>query len=192
MGIEFELKFSATQEQQEKIREKYPDLSPVSMETTYYDTHNRALSPRHWTLRRRFENGKSICTLKTPAPGGSRGEWETECGDILKAVPELCKLGAPKELEPLTQEGVTAVCGARFTRLAGIFTLEECTVELALDRGVLTGGGREIPLCEVEVELKSGTQAGAVAFAMELAESFGLTPQPKSKYRRALDLALER
>ena len=189
MGIEFELKFSASAARQAAIREKYPHLAPISMETTYYDTPDRVLSLRHWTLRRRLENGRSVCTLKIPAPGGARGEWETECGGILEAVPQLCALGAPGELAALTQGGVTEVCGARFTRLAGMIRLEDCAVELALDAGVLTGGGREVPLREVEVELKSGAREGAVAFAKALAEEFCLVPQPKSKYRRALDLA---
>lgn len=189
MGREFELKYSASPEQQTAIREAFPNLVPIEMETTYYDTPKGELSARHWTLRRRFENGRSVCTVKTPAPGGARGEWELEMDDIRAAIPELCKLGVPAELRSLTADGVIQVCGARFTRLAGEWEIMGCTLELALDRGVLLGGGRTEPLCEVEVELKSGDEAAAVAFARELARRFGLVPQPKSKYRRALDLA---
>ena len=67
--------------------------------------------------------------------------------------------------------------------------LDNCTLELALDRGVLLGGNQEEPLCEVEVELKSGPEAAAVAFAALLADKFGLIPEEKSKFRRALALA---
>ena len=189
MGREFELKYSAAPEQQAAIRAAFPDLRPIEMETTYYDTPNGDLSARHWTLRRRLENGRSVCTVKTPAPGGARGEWELEMADIGEAIPKLCKLGAPAELMALTEGGVIRVCGARFTRLAGELAAPGCTLELALDWGVLMGGGREEPLCEVEVELKSGEEAAAAAFARDLASRFGLVPQPKSKYRRALDLA---
>ena len=62
-------------------------------------------------------------------------------------------------------------------------------LELALDRGVLLGGGKEIPLCEVEVELKSGAPEDAVAFAETMAKDFGLRPEHKSKFRRALALS---
>ena len=41
----------------------------------------------------------------------------------------------------------------------------------------------------MEVELKSGTDADAIAFAGILAEKYGLEPEEKSKYRRALGLA---
>ena len=189
MGREFELKFRADAEKIAAIREKYGEFVTVSMETAYYDTPNCALSPLYWTLRRRYENGKSVCTLKTPAPGGARGEWETECGEIMDAIPKLCKLGAPMRLIALTIDGVEQVCAARFTRLAKKIVLEECTVELALDRGVLIGGSREEPLAEVEVELKSGSEEAAVAFANTLAAAFGLVPETGSKYRRALALA---
>lgn len=189
MGREFELKYSATPEQQAAIRGCFPNLTPIEMETTYYDTPTGDLSARRWTLRRRFENGRSVCTVKTPAPGGARGEWELEMADIADAIPELCKLGAPKELVSLTAGGVIQVCGARFTRLAGEIAATGCTLELALDSGVLLGGGRTEPLCEVEVELKSRSEDAAVAFAQALSRKFGLVPQPESKYRRALELA---
>ena len=189
MGREFELKFRADADKIAAIAARFGDFTAISMETTYYDTPKRELSPLHWTLRRRYENGKSVCTLKTPAPGGARGEWETECPDILSAIPELCKLGAPIQLVAYTIDGVEQVCGAKFTRLAKTLELKECTVELALDRGCLMGGGREEPLAEVEVELKEGSEEAAVAFAAALAEEFGLTPEQGSKYRRALALA---
>lgn len=188
MGREFEVKYRATREQIDAIREKYGEFTPIAMETTYYDTSSGALSGLRWTLRRRFENGKSVCTVKTPAAGGGRGEWETEMDEITAAVPQLCRLGAPRELLELTAGGVAEVCGARFTRLAKHLEIEGCTLELALDRGVLLGGGKEQPFAEVEAELKAGSEEALERFAAALAEEFGLVPEEKSKYRRALAL----
>lgn len=189
MGREFELKFRATAEQFAALKADFPGLQPITMETTYYDTFDGKLSNYHWTFRRRMENGKSVCTLKTPSEDGGRCEWEVEEKSIMMAVPKLCKLGAPWILMEFTVSGVVPVCGARFTRLAGLLEGADCTVELALDEGILTGGRRELPLREVEVELKSGSDADAVAFAKVLAEKYGLVPEEKSKYRRALELA---
>ena len=189
MGREFELKYRADSGKISEIRKKYGSFSSISMETTYYDTPDGSLRRLRWTLRRRFENGKSVCTVKTPAAGGGRGEWETACGNIRDAVPELCKLGAPRELLALTADGVTESCAARFTRLAKLVEADGCTVELALGEGTLLGGGKALPLAEVEVELKAGSEAAAVAFAQALAAEFGLTPEPKSKVQRALALA---
>lgn len=189
MGAEFELKYAASQAQQETIAADLGEFAPIRMETTYFDTPDGALSVRRITLRRRYENGQSVCTVKTPAENGARGEWETDCEDITEAIPVLCKLGCPIDLPLLTKDGLSPICGARFTRLAKTVDLQECAVEIALDRGVLLGGGKEIPLCEVEVELKSGSREAAVAYAQRLAEQYGLVPEEKSKFRRALALA---
>ena len=143
----------------------------------------------HWTFRRRMENGKSVCALKTPGEDGGTGEWEVEEQSIIMSVPKLVKMGAPWLLAEFTVSGVVPVCGAKFTRLAGIVEYEGAQLELALDCGILTGGNRELPLMEVEVELKSGEDAASVAFAAKRAEKYGLVPEERSKYRRALGLS---
>ena len=85
----------------------------------------------------------------------------------------------------LTQKGVVPVCGARFTRQALTVELPEGAVELALDKGILFAGDREMPICEVEVELKDGDPAAAVQFAKWLAEKYALQPETRSKFKRA-------
>lgn len=190
MGIEFEMKYSATAEQQAALVQAYGlTCREIRMETTYYDTPSGALSERHVTLRRRMENEASVCTVKTPISGYGRGEWECGATDIRAALPELCRLGAPGELLEWTREGLTAVCGARFTRQAADFSWNGAELEIALDLGVLLGGGREQPLCEIEVELKSGSPEDAMSLGLLLQRQFGLIPQQKSKFRRALALA---
>lgn len=191
MGREFELKYRADGAAIATIREKYGPFTPISMETAYYDTFDMKLAMHHWTLRRRMENGVSVCTFKKPLDDGSRGEWEVQCDAILPAVMELCRSGAPWELMRATAGGVIQTCGAKFTRLAATVETDGCTLELALDEGVLTGKDRELPFAEVEVELKSGEDAAAVAFAQALAAEFGLTPEPKSKFARAIALAFQ-
>ena len=192
MGREFELKFRATPEQQEAILSLYGDFSTIDMETTYYDTPNGSLSARNITLRQRLENGNAVCTVKTQLDGVGRGEWETNHQRIEDAIPVLCKLGCTEDLIALTAPGLVRVCGARFTRQCKTLAVEGSTVELALDRGILLGGGRELPLCEVEVELKEGREDDALLCAQILAAKYGLQQETKSKFRRALDLAKER
>ena len=189
MGIEFELKYAAEESAFEGLKLESHHWTAYQMETTYSDTPAAALGKLHWTLRRRFENGVSVCTLKTPAGGQGRNEFELEWDDIHTAIPRLLELGAPQELETLTAGGIQEVCAARFQRLAGQVDLDGTRVELALDKGVLLGGGKTLPFVEVEVELKSGSETAAVAYAKALAEKFSLRPESKSKYKRALMLA---
>ena len=189
MGVEFELKYKATEESQQAIiAASTGNWQTISMETTYYDTPDNDLSGLHYTLRRRLENGVSVCTVKTPIAGAGRGEWEVNCDSIEVAIEKLCKLGAPENLMDLTQAGVIPVCGARFTRQAVTGEITGATVELALDKGILFAGDREMPICEVEVELKDGDPASAVQFAKWLAEEYALQPEPKSKFKRAMTL----
>lgn len=189
MGVELELKYKADEAALQSINAAFPEPGvTLQMETVYYDTPDGALSARHYTLRKRLENGVNVCTLKTPAKQG-RNEWETECDNIQDAVPVLCKLGGPEELSSLTQAGLVPVCGAKFTRIAKTVQLPDAVVELALDRGVLTGGDKALPFYEVEAELKSGSEASLMVFAQALAQRFSLKPEPKSKFRRSLDLS---
>lgn len=188
MGREFELKYAADPSSLSALKDRFHQLRPISMETAYYDTPGGDLSGLRWTLRCRLENGRPVCTLKTPLSDGSRGEWETPCGSIENAIPSLIRLGAPEQLAALAKHGLVRVCAARFTRLAAPMEVEGATVELALDEGLLLGGGRTLPFREVEVELKSGSEDAAAAFARDIAAEFGLSPEPKSKYRRALEL----
>lgn len=189
MGRELELKFAASIETLDAMEEKYAPLTPITMHTRYFDTPHQAFRERRWTLRLRLENGRPNCTLKTRLPDGSRGEYETESGDIVSAVPALLEQGAPAELEELAREGLEEVCGARFTRLARIIDVPGGQVELALDRGEFTGGGRTLPFTEAEAELKAGPDEVLARFGRALAEEFSLREEPRSKIQRAMALA---
>lgn len=190
MAREFEVKYRLTEGAFAALSEAYGPFREIQMKTTYYDTPTLALSSRKWTLRRRFENGVSVCTLKTPAPDGGRGEWEVQCPDITGALDALVALGAPEALKALAVD-LRPLCAARFTRLAADISYGSSRLELALDRGKVLGSGREAPIFEVEAELKAGRDADALAFGAFLETAYGLAPERKSKFKRARDLALE-
>ena len=189
MGREFELKYRADAGVLAAIQKKFGEFTAITMETAYYDTQDSLLNRLHWTLRRRYENGVSVCTLKTPAAGGGRGEWEVQAPDIAAALPLLQQLDTPEGLRIFTADCLVLSCGARFTRLAKTVEIPGAVVELALDRGVLLGGGQELPFAEMEVELKDGSEEAAIRFAQALAEEFSLEPEHKSKHARAVALA---
>lgn len=188
MGREFELKYRLNAGAKREIQKNYGPFREITMRTAYYDTPAGDLGKRRWTLRRRMENETYVCTVKIPLPDGSKGEWEIPCDDLMCAIPELCRMGAPKELESLTRGGLVSICGAAFTRLAADVTFGNSSMELALDEGILFREDRQMPLLELEVELKSGEDGCAVAFAKLLAEAYGLEPEPISKFKRARDL----
>lgn len=189
MGREFELKYRADADKLTEIQHTYGAFGSITMETIYYDDRGHDLSARHWTLRRRMENGDSICTLKIDLSDGSRGEWEVSAPEIASAIAPLINSGAPAEIAEFAKNGLFQSCGAKFLRKRKIVQTRDGEAELALDEGVLLGGGKELPFAEVEVELKTGSDAATQELAQDIAEKFGLEIQPLSKLRRALELA---
>lgn len=191
MAQEFEVKYASTREAMARLEGDFGPFRSVIMETVYYDNPRGDFRAKKWTLRRRLENGVGVCTLKTPGAGLLRGEWEVAYPEITQAIPALLALGAPEELEAMAAQGLSVTCGAQFTRQVQTVTWGTSRLELALDEGVLTGGGRSESLCEVEAELKEGLPEDALAFGAHLAAAYGLTPETRSKQARALALAAE-
>ena len=199
MGIELEYKLAVSSPalletilfdpQVKEVRRG--DYQLYHMATIYYDTPDRRLGTLRWTLRLRQENSTLVATLKTPAQGNIRGEWSCQAANIREAVPVLLETGAPEELASLLAgQSLEPVCAAQFTRRAANLAFADGTVcELAGDVGLLAGGGREEPLCELELELKEGSAEVAEAFAQELKEKFSLREEPLSKFARASALA---
>lgn len=190
MGIEYERKYKADPQALDRLEQALSQgKTVIRMETTYYDTPDHAFSARHWTVRRRMENEKSVCTFKFPVDGIGRGEFEVESPSLEAAIPELCKLSGKEELLALASAGLVPMCGARFTRTAVALAFGNTQIELALDRGVLLGGGKELPLNEAEAELKAGDPKDVDRFGAYLQAAFGLEEEKYSKFRRAQALA---
>lgn len=192
MGKEYELKFRTDPETLAHLETAVGGVfQEIRMRTFYYDTPNWDLSARKWTLRSRMENESWVCTLKTPAAGYGRNEWEIPCQDIFAALPLLAAESGYRELADLTEKDLVVVCGAAFVRRCCLIELRNTTVELALDQGVLLGGRKELPFAEVELELKSGSEDTLLLFARKLQGDYGLATEHASKFARAKALAKE-
>lgn len=162
----------------------------ISMRTTYFDTADGFFAARKWMLRLRTEDSRCVATVKTPGEGHTRGEWECEAGTLTQALPRLLSLGAPEELKALDPACLRPVCGAAFTRRTAQLHLPDGTACMVCgDVGTLTGGGRETPLCELELELTQGSQDALGAFVRALQTVYRLPEQPLSKLQRARALA---
>ncbi len=213
MAIEYEFKYKVDYDTLLRINVSFPQMPKViEMETVYLDTPSGALAARHYTFRRRKENDRYICTLKTPADvekkewenavaekynypyaanyltGNTRNEWEVECEQIEDAIPQLVAQGAPREFWKLATEGLSGICGAKFTRLARTIQLRNSVVEVDMDSGVLFGGGKSEPFYELEFEVKSGDKLEAGRYIYSIAAEYYLEAEPQSKFARALKL----
>ncbi|OLA29739.1 MAG: hypothetical protein BHW33_05910 [Firmicutes bacterium CAG:137_57_8] len=192
MGLELEFKYALTgpgqlEELLQELEKAFGPWEAVEMETVYYDTPDQALAARHWTLRVRQENGRPVLTVKTPGPGRARGEWELPGGGLAD-LSKLQTLGAPWEVTSLQPDQLLPRCGARFRRLRLLACLPDAVAELALDQGVLTGGGRDLPFWELEAERKGGSGEALAQWCRSLSEAWHLQEETRSKFARAASL----
>ncbi len=161
--------------------------------SVYYDTPDHRLFANGLTLRVRRDRGAHLQTIKSglAADGLTRQEWRRE---VAGKRPELD--GFP---DSKFSQRLRAIIGERplrpvFTtdvrRTAWLLDLPEGDrVELALDVGKLRTRGREIPLCEAELELKSGDGARLFDIAQSLRESVPFEVASQSKSSRGYALA---
>ena len=191
MGQEIEYKLRAADAQAlarvyESLRRRFAvgQERVIEMHTRYFDTPERFLREKHWTLRIRQENAQQVLTCKTPGRGHSRGEWSLERTQDAPApqraeLRALADAGAPEALSTLT--GLTAICGARFTRRCVMLELSGTRVEMAADLGELYGERQREALCELELEYCGGS----VETLSVMAALAGLPEEPLSKFARA-------
>lgn len=172
------------------------------LKNTYYDTEELFLSSKKAALRIREFDGVFIQTLKTQGTSIDgfhvRNEWEW---DIDK--PELV-LGKLEEIETIDLDLPSG------NELLPIFTTDFCReqwllsmnegrdlVEIAFDQGrVMTrsksGQKREDSICELELELKQGSETALKSLAQDLmAQLPELVPYDVSKAQRGYQLFLD-
>jgi inorganic triphosphatase YgiF len=165
----------------------------------YYDTPDRQLLRRGMVLRlRRVGTGARatwLQTLKTSDGGASalsrRGEWESPL-DRPELSAALLQATPWSELDPH---------GTVFAQLQPCFSTEftrarwtlpwtgGSVVEVALDLGRVAAGGRQLPICEFELELKTGQASSLFEVAHQLAQTLPLVPSSMSKSERGYALA---
>lgn len=139
------------------------------VENCYYDTPLQLFAHQKMGLRVRAYQGTYEMTLKTKGEiiGGlhSRPEYHLK---LATAQPDFVRLvhqfNLPFDNPAEIQAQLTPLFSTDFTRQSGLFTFRESQIEIALDRGQITAQNQHEPICEVELELKSGKVEDLLAF----------------------------
>ncbi|MGO8739882.1 CYTH and CHAD domain-containing protein [Rhodoblastus sp.] len=156
----------------------------------YFDTPDWALKKRKMALRvRRSGRAAPVMTLKWPAEAAGdvfvRGEAEVRARtmepDISLFDPDM----AASLREILGEAPLEAKYETRVNRTARLIAHGAARIEAAVDEGAIHSGARELPLREVELELKSGPAQDFFDFAALLAENLPLRLDNVSKAERA-------
>ena len=175
--------------------------TPVQMDlvTRYFDTPDFALSAEGVALRVRRAGRRWLQTLKTEGErqGGlsRRAEFEMPVtrGELdWTRFPAVALAYVPDALR--TQ--VVPVFETHFRRTAWLLKGKAgAQIEVALDVGEvrtpkgMNAGERSQPICEIELELKSGQPDALFALALEWAGAFDCLPFDISKAERGVRLA---
>ena len=161
---EIELKFLCAPEDLGAVLAAAPAGDDESREliSVYFDTAGRDLQKAGVSLRGRESRGRRVQTLKR-GEGLSREDYEAP---VEGETPDP-ELGPLKDLLP-EGERLDPAFNVRVTRRQRTFRYQGAEIELALDQGEVSGGGARAPICEVELELKSGSPQALFALAREL------------------------
>lgn len=163
MPMETELKFRiparglATLKKTRLARFQRGRIEQQRLVSAYFDTGKQKLKRQGLTLRIRQAPDKKIQTVKAEGQGHiNRGEWEAEVNSLApdprKASDSpLRKLGAKKLRRKLRPVFKTVV-----HRTVVPLRAKQAEIEMAIDRGRISSGRRNVPLAEAELELKRG------------------------------------
>ncbi len=195
MATEIELKLQLTPQVARQLP-SHPLLAGIKTQrqhlmNTYYDTPGLELHARRLAVRFRNKGWQWLLTVKSaePASGGLalRSEWETPARpgqfDFSHVDnPELKAFldNAVPQLEPIFTTD--------FRRTLWHVPFGESVIELGVDRGNVQSAGRKTPICEVELELISGSIADLFGLTRELQGTLDLRPAIASKAERGYAL----
>ena len=192
--VELELKLALPPQQAERLR-RHPALRPISphravvaeLDAIYFDTPELALQAQGVAVRLREAGGRWVQTVKgrSDASGAlhRRLEWETPSEGAGLDFSGIDDPALRRQLTaPALAERLQPVFRTRFRRWARLLVLGDGTrIELALDQGRIEAGASEAPICELELELKSGRPEALFELALALQQDLDLRPEPRSK-----------
>lgn len=194
MQPEIELKLELSVQAAE-IFAQWPPLQDVDCETamlhaTYFDTPDHRLARHGVSLRIRRSGRRRIQTVKANGRGGAglfaRDEWERP---VRGNVPVLDDENPVAALLGDAAVDVAPAFEVVVERRRWLVPQDGALIELVLDRGRVRAGERDEPVCEIELELKSGEPAALFALARRIDADVAVRTGVLSKSERGYRLA---
>jgi inorganic triphosphatase YgiF len=196
MAIEIELKLAIAPGDAARLR-RHPLLKGLSgvrrkLYGIYFDTPEFDLFQRRSAFRLRREGYHWVQTVKldqgSVAGLSARPEYEVQ---VIGNQPDFAVLPAEARaaLTAEIEARLAPVFVTEFQRTAWHLERPGGAVEIALDLGHIRAGEADLPVAEVELELKSGDGAILFEVARELLAAAPMVPEYRSKALRGYGLA---
>ena len=169
----------------------------LHMKAAYFDTEDGALSSSDIAFRVRSEGHHTFATVKWG--GRNEGALHTRQeinvpapDDTYFIMPDVSIFKESEIGQELMQlvEGKQLISNVEMNVIRRRFRIDsgDAIVEVSVDNGeIITANGTDI-ICEVELELFSGSEEALMKISEELKKRYNLVPEGRSKYARGLAL----
>ena len=188
---EQELKLNVPTHAQSRVEQavQRAKFSQIQLRALYFDTPSRALVRARIALRLRLEGNQWVQTLKMPGEHSlSRIEINQERPEATLDLSIYAGTPAGEILSSLV-EPLQVCYETDVQRQLRDIRTRHGVVELAFDRGWIRAGTLQLPISEVEFELKRGQLAAVFEIGRTWQKRFGLILDFRSKAERGDRLA---
>jgi inorganic triphosphatase YgiF len=167
-------------------------IGPRSLVSIYYDTSSHSLRRNGIVLRVRKIGRKRVQGVKMNAAATSlfrRTELESPIRGNRPDLMQIADLDVRRLIQKhCASHDLARVFSTNVKRETWLLRLKRNHIECAIDRGEIASEGTMAPICEVELELKSGQPASIYQLAHLLNATVPLKIETKSKEARGYDL----
>ncbi|MCL1809716.1 MAG: CYTH domain-containing protein [Clostridiales bacterium] len=205
--IEIELKFAIPDKETVEEIWQDPHLAEIEeagsreklpFKAAYFDTDDGILAANDIAFRVRLEGMRLVAALKWA--GKSEGALHTREEINVPIDGEACLImpdpaifkesGVGRQMMDLVEgRQLSSIMEVGFLRRRMRVDTGESLIEVSIDTGEIAADAGTLPICEIELELFSGSQDGLVKLGAMLAKRYSLVPECRSKYARGLLLA---
>ncbi|WGE86521.1 inorganic triphosphatase [Actinobacillus equuli] len=194
MENEIELKIMLKAENVEALADWFTQQNVLSQATdilgnTYFDTPEQFFAKQKMGLRVRNHNQKYEMTLKTKGEIVDGLHIRPEYNLPLESYqPDFKRLNSHfnlqiQQAEQIAQQ-LSPTFSTDFTRRKWLIGLNQSRIEVALDQGIIKNSFGEEAICELELELKSGSLTDILALLKQIPRQDGMWFSNLSKAQR--------
>ena len=177
--------------------EKKNSRETLAMHAVYFDTADGDLRKNHIAFRIRLEGSRYIATLKrrSTAEAGLHRREEINAPvtdhDFIEN-PSISIFSGDELIDDISAEikdrKLIPVIEMNFAREEFRIDYKGSIMEVSVDQGDIITANGSCPICELEIELYSGSEEDLVKLGKQLQKSYDLKEENISKYARGLAL----
>ena len=177
--------------------EKKNSRETLAMHAVYFDTADGDLRKNHIAFRIRLEGSRYIATLKrrSTAEAGLHRREEINAPvtdhDFIEN-PSISIFSGDELIDDISAEiadkKLIPVIEMNFAREEFRIDYKGSIMEISVDQGDIITANGSCPICELEIELYSGSEEDLVKQGKQLQKSYDLKEENISKYARGLAL----